>query len=96
VSITIRVHYSVDKSPLIDWTERAKEWATLSALISGQILIKNWNPLSITNVTEDRSLTVQDVLGDLMNTAILKIHIRRYNVHADRSFVHSFVRFEDV
>ncbi|CAF1372636.1 unnamed protein product [Rotaria magnacalcarata] len=45
----------------------------------GQILIKNWNPLPITTVTENRTVTVQDILGDLMNVAILKIRISKYS-----------------
>ncbi|CAF3849118.1 unnamed protein product [Rotaria sordida] len=45
----------------------------------GQILIKNWNPLPISTVTENRMVTVQDILGDLMNVAILKIRIFKYS-----------------
>ncbi|CAF3563539.1 unnamed protein product [Rotaria sp. Silwood1] len=43
--------------------------------IDGEILIKNWNPLSIEAVTENRTVTVQDILGDLMNIARLQIRI---------------------
>ncbi|CAF2549911.1 unnamed protein product [Rotaria sp. Silwood2] len=43
--------------------------------IDGEILIKNWNPLSIDKVTDDRTVSVQDILGDLMNIAILQIRI---------------------
>lgn len=49
----------------------------LLCIISGQILIKNWNPLPIPTVTENRTVTVQEILGDLMNVAILKIRISR-------------------
>ncbi|CAF0944878.1 unnamed protein product [Rotaria sp. Silwood1] len=45
----------------------------------GQILIKNWNPLPISTVTENRMVTVQDILGDLMNVAILQIRIFKYS-----------------
>ncbi|CAF4013327.1 unnamed protein product [Rotaria sp. Silwood2] len=45
----------------------------------GQILIKNWNPLPISTVTENRMVTVQDILGDLMNVAILQIRISKYS-----------------
>ncbi|CAF1279209.1 unnamed protein product, partial [Adineta ricciae] len=44
----------------------------------GQILIKNWNPLPIPTVTENRTVTVQDILGDLMNVAVLQIRISKY------------------
>jgi hypothetical protein len=44
---------------------------------SGEILIKNWNPLPIETVTENRTVTVQDILGDLMNIAVLQIHISK-------------------
>ena len=44
---------------------------------SGEILIKNWNPLSIEAITENRTVTVQDILGDLMNIAILQIRISK-------------------
>ncbi|UJR36876.1 hypothetical protein I4U23_029589 [Adineta vaga] len=47
--------------------------------IYGEILIKNWNPLSIETVTEDQTVTVQDVLGDLMNIAVLQIRISKYS-----------------
>ncbi|CAF1182144.1 unnamed protein product [Adineta steineri] len=47
--------------------------------IFGEILIKNWNPLSIDTVTEDRTVTVQDILGDLMNIAVLQIRISKYS-----------------
>ncbi|CAF3904456.1 unnamed protein product [Rotaria magnacalcarata] len=43
--------------------------------IDGEILIKNWNPLSIETVTESRTATVQDILGDLMNIAVLQIRV---------------------
>lgn len=43
----------------------------------GEILIKNWNPLPIETVTENRTVTVQDILGDLMNIAILQIRISK-------------------
>ena len=46
-------------------------------LLSGEILIKNWNPLAIGAVTKNRSVTVQEILGDLMNIAILKIRISK-------------------
>ncbi len=46
-------------------------------LILGQILIKNWNPLPIPTVTENRTVTVQDILGDLMNVAVLRIRISK-------------------
>jgi hypothetical protein len=49
----------------------------LSFFFPGQILIKNWNPLPIPTVTENRTVTVQDILGDLMNVAILKIRISK-------------------
>lgn len=45
----------------------------------GQILIKNWNPLPIPSVTDNRTVTVQEILGDLMNVAILKIRISKYS-----------------
>jgi hypothetical protein len=45
----------------------------------GQILIKNWNPLPIPTVTENRTVTVQDILGDLMNVAVLRIRISKYS-----------------
>ena len=54
-------------------------------LFSGQILIKNWNPLAIGTVSENRSVTVQEVLGDLMNVAILKIQISKINAEDKRS-----------
>jgi len=44
---------------------------------SGEILIKNWNPLPIETVTENRTVTVQDILGDLMNIAVLQIRISK-------------------
>ncbi|CAF1278645.1 unnamed protein product [Adineta ricciae] len=47
--------------------------------IYGEVLIKNWNPLSIETVTEDRTVTVQDILGDLMNLAVLQIRISKYS-----------------
>lgn len=43
----------------------------------GEILIKNWNPLPIESVTENRTVTVQDILGDLMNIAVLQIRISK-------------------
>jgi hypothetical protein len=46
-------------------------------LFSGEILIKNWNPLPIETVTENRTVTVQDILGDLMNIAVLQIRISK-------------------
>ena len=51
--------------------------------ISGQILIKNWNPLPIPTVTDNRTVTVQDILGDLMNIAILQIRISKYEEKND-------------
>lgn len=42
-------------------------------------MIKNWNPLPIPAVTDNRTVTVQDILGDLMNVAILKIRISKYS-----------------
>ncbi|CAF1081660.1 unnamed protein product [Adineta steineri] len=45
----------------------------------GQILIKNWNPLPIPTVTENRTVTVQEILGDLMNVAVLQIRISKYS-----------------
>jgi len=45
--------------------------------LSGQILIKNWNPLPIPTVTDNRTVTVQEILGDLMNVAILQIRISK-------------------
>jgi hypothetical protein len=50
---------------------------TSQNLFLGQILIKNWNPLPIPTVTENRTVTVQDILGDLMNVAILQIRISK-------------------
>ncbi len=50
---------------------------TSQNLFPGQILIKNWNPLPIPTVTENRTVTVQDILGDLMNVAILQIRISK-------------------
>ena len=47
------------------------------AFFLGEVLIKNWNPLSIETVTEDRTVTVQDILGDLMNLAVLQIRISK-------------------
>ena len=44
---------------------------------SGEILIKNWNPLPIETVTENRTVTVQDILGDLLNLAVLQIRISK-------------------
>lgn len=44
---------------------------------SGEILIKNWNALPIETVTENRTVTVQDILGDLMNIAVLQIRISK-------------------
>lgn len=43
----------------------------------GEILIKNWNPLSIEAVTENPSVTIQEILGELMNLAVLQIHISK-------------------
>jgi hypothetical protein len=43
----------------------------------GEILIKHWNPLPIDTVTENRTVTVRDILGDLMNVAVLQIHISK-------------------
>ena len=43
----------------------------------GEVLIKNWNPLPIETITENRTVTVQDILGDLMNMAALQIHISK-------------------
>lgn len=43
----------------------------------GEILIKNWNPLPIETVSENRTVTVQDILGDLMNIAVLQIRISK-------------------
>jgi len=51
----------------------------------GQILIKNWNPLTIGTVSENRSVTVQEILGDLMNVAVLKIQISKMNSDEKRS-----------
>lgn len=47
----------------------------VSLWVIGEILIKNWNPLSIETVTENRTVTVQDILGDLMNIAVLQIRV---------------------
>ena len=44
---------------------------------SGEILIKNWNPLSIETVTENPSVTIQEILGEMMNIAVLQIHISK-------------------
>ena len=46
-------------------------------LCLGEVLIKNWNPLPIETITENRTVTVQDILGDLMNMAALQIHISK-------------------
>ncbi|CAF0800287.1 unnamed protein product [Didymodactylos carnosus] len=56
--------------------------------VEGQILIKNWNPLPIATVTENKSVTVQDILGDLMNIAVLKIKISKYSNPDIRELYH--------
>lgn len=52
-------------------------WKPIYLFSSGQILIKNWNPLPISSVTENEAVTVQDILGDLMNVAVLEIRISK-------------------
>jgi len=56
---------------------KSKSSKNSSVFYSGEILIKNWNPLPIETVTENRTVTVQDILGDLMNIAVLQIHISK-------------------
>ncbi len=54
-----------------------KEKKNMFFWFSGEILLKNWNPLPIETVTENRTVTVQDILGDLMNIAVLQIRISK-------------------
>lgn len=56
--------------------QSSREWMGKFVFV-GEILIKNWNPLPIETVTENRTVTVQDVLGDLMNIAVLQIRISK-------------------
>ena len=57
--------------------ERARECEGEIFGVLGEILIKNWNPLPIETVTENQTVTVQDILGDLMNIAVLQIRISK-------------------
>lgn len=57
--------------------EREKTKKRLLVIFLGEILIKNWNPLPIETVTENRTVTVQEILGDLMNIAVLQIRISK-------------------
>lgn len=41
----------------------------------GAIQIKNWKPLSFETITEDNKSTVEDILGDLTQTAKLRIRL---------------------
>jgi hypothetical protein len=55
----------------------AKSITMNESMVRENLLIKNWDPLSIETVTENRTVTVQDILGDLMNIAILQIRISK-------------------
>ena len=57
--------------------QSSREWMGKCFFFVGEILIKNWNPLPIETVTENRTVTVQDILGDLMNLAVLQIRISK-------------------
>lgn len=43
----------------------------------GAIQIKNWKPLSFETITEDSKSTIEDILGDLTQTAKLRIRLCR-------------------
>ena len=44
---------------------------------SGAVQIRNWKPLSFGAITDSRSATVQEILGDLSSVATLRIKLSR-------------------
>lgn len=45
--------------------------------IPGAIQLKNWKPLSFDIITDDKTTTVDDILGELINSATLRIRLSR-------------------
>lgn len=47
---------------------------------TGSILLRNWKPLSLNQVSDSPHKTVGDILNDLTNHATLRVLVRRYSI----------------